>query len=112
MMLSTPAAAPARPGASARILVTIFFAGLLATPYLVRRFSPARQPAGATIDRQAALTRYGFYLEEVSHSAGVDFVHQAPMLDSKLAPSCRKSHPWALRFPLWISIVTDGPTSM
>ena len=86
MMLSTPAAAPVRPGASARILVTIFFAGLLATPYLVRRFSPARQPAGATIDRQAALARYGFYLEEVSHAAGVDFVHQAPMLDSKLAP--------------------------
>src|ERR1700678_3528642 len=86
MMLSTPAAAPVRPGASARILVTIFFAGLLATPYLVRRFSPARQPAGATIDRQTALARYGFYLEEVSHAAGIDFVHQAPMLDSKLAP--------------------------
>jgi len=85
MMLSTPAATPARPGVTARILVTIFFIGLLATPYLVRRFSPAGQLTGATIDPQAALTRYGFYLEEVSHSAGVNFVHQPPVLDSKLA---------------------------
>ena len=85
MMLSTPATAPARPGLTARILVSIFFAGLLATPYLMRRFSPGGSSTGATIDRQAALARYGFYLEEVSHRTGIDFVHQAPMLDSKLA---------------------------
>ena len=85
MMLSTPAAAPARPGVTARILVTIFFVGLLATPYAVRRFSPAGQSTAATIDRQTALARYGFYLQEVSHSAGVDFMHQAPVLDSQLA---------------------------
>ena len=85
MMLSTPATAPARPGVTARILVTIFFAGLLATPYFMRRFSPGASSTGATINRQAALARYGFYLEEVSHVAGIDFVHQAPMLDSKLA---------------------------
>ena len=85
MMLSTPAAAPARPAVTARILVTIFFIGLLATPYLMRRFAPGGPSTGAIIDHQAALNRYGFYLEEVSHASGIDFVHQAPVLDSKLA---------------------------
>jgi enediyne biosynthesis protein E4 len=84
-MQSTTAAAPARPGVTARILVTIFFIGLLATPYVVRRFSPAGQATGSTFDPQTALAHYGFYLQEVSHSAGIDFVHQAPVLDSKLA---------------------------
>jgi len=86
MTLATPAASPPRTGPAARILVTIFFVGLLATPYLVRHFSASERPAGATIDRQAALARYGFYLQEVSHASGIDFVHHAPLLDSKLAP--------------------------
>jgi hypothetical protein len=85
MTSSTQTAAPARPGLTARILVTIFFVAQLATPYLVRRLSPATQSIGASTDRQTALARYGFYLEEVSHASGIDFVHQAPVLDSKLA---------------------------
>ena len=85
MMPSTSIAAPPRPGLTTRILVTLFFIGLLATPYLVRHFSAASQTAPASTDRQAALARYGFYLEEVSHASGIDFVHQAPVLDSKLA---------------------------
>jgi hypothetical protein len=85
MKPSTPAAAPARPGVTARVLVTIFFAAQLASPYLVRHFSSAAQPTPASIDRQAALASCGFYLEEVSHASGIDFVHQAPVLDSKLA---------------------------
>jgi hypothetical protein len=83
---STLTAAPARPSVTARILVTIFFAGLLAIPYIVRRYSSERQSTSATIDHAAALARYGFYLQEVSHAAGVDCVHQAPVLDAKLAP--------------------------
>jgi enediyne biosynthesis protein E4 len=85
MMPSTSVAASARPGVTARVLVTVFFVGLLTTPYLVRRFSTGSQPAGASVDRKSALAHYGFYLEEVSHASGVDFVHQAPVLDSKLA---------------------------
>ena len=30
------------------------------------------------------MARHGFYLQEVSHAAGVDFVHQAPTLDPRL----------------------------
>ena len=85
MKSSAPTGAPAPPGALARTLVIIFFIGLLATPYFVRRFSSDNKPSAAQPDRQAALARYGFYLQEVSHAAGIDYVHQAPTLDPKLA---------------------------
>ncbi|MGB6743939.1 MAG: CRTAC1 family protein [Terracidiphilus sp.] len=67
----------------ARVLVTIFFAGLLSVPWIVRHFSAAEKTA-PNPDAQAALARYGFSLQEVSHAAGIDFVHQAPTLDPKL----------------------------
>jgi hypothetical protein len=67
----------------ARILVTVFFIGLLCVPWMVRRFSAAEKTT-PNPDAQAALARYGFALQEVSHSAGIDFVHQAPVLDAKL----------------------------
>jgi hypothetical protein len=65
----------------ARILLAIFFVGLLATPAIIRRVSAGET---AHLDKSAALTRHGFYLEEVSKQAGVNFVHQAPALDAKL----------------------------
>ncbi len=67
----------------ARILVTIFFIGLLCVPWMVRHFSAAAKTAPSP-DAQAALARYGFSLHEISHTAGIDFIHQAPTLDSKL----------------------------
>jgi len=71
----------------ARILVTLFFVGLLMTPAIVRKYGSSHaSSSGITLDRQTALARHGFYLEEVSRSAGIDFVHQAPTLDAKLAP--------------------------
>ena len=71
----------------ARIVVSILFVGMLLTPAIMRRRSSAHAAsAGAILDRQAALARHGFYLEEVSNSAGIDFVHQAPTLDPKLSP--------------------------
>lgn len=68
---------------TARILVVIFFAALLATPWMVRHFSaPAK--TGTAPDAQAAMARYGFSLQEVAHASGINFVHQAPTLNSKL----------------------------
>ncbi|MGA2888835.1 MAG: CRTAC1 family protein [Terracidiphilus sp.] len=67
----------------ARILVIIFFAVLLAVPWMVRHFT-AHAKAGDNPGSQAALARYGFSLQEVAHASGIDFVHQAPILDSKL----------------------------
>jgi hypothetical protein len=71
----------------ARIVVSIFFVGLLMTPAAVRwRLGTHTAASRMALDKKAALARHGFYLEEVSHAAGIDFVHQAPTLDAKLLP--------------------------
>src|SRR5437870_5336235 len=70
----------------ARALLGVFFIALLATPLVIKQMS-ARQAAGSTLEAKAsALTRHGFYLEEVAHAAGINFVHQAPALDHQLDP--------------------------
>src|ERR1700729_3003046 len=59
---------------------------MLATP-LVIKWDAARRGGGKTkLDARAALARHGFYFEEVSRAAGVNFVHHAPSLDPQLAP--------------------------
>src|ERR1035438_6991624 len=69
-----------------RVLVIVFFLGLLGTPLVIKRISSRQQAARSTSDPGTALARYGFHLEEVAHAAGIDFVHQAPLLDPKLNP--------------------------
>jgi hypothetical protein len=70
----------------ARILVSLVFVALLATPFIVKRMSAGRDADRVKADAKTALTRHGFYLEEVSHAAGINFVHQSPKLDPKLDP--------------------------
>lgn len=70
----------------ARVLVALFFVGLLITPFLIKRIAGGRRADRARVDAKTALARHGFYLEEVSHAAGINFVHHAPQLDSKLEP--------------------------
>jgi hypothetical protein len=72
-------------GPVARLLLAVSFVALLMTPSVIRRVSSQRQSARIKLDESSALTRHGFFLKEVSHAAGVDFVHQAPTLDPKLA---------------------------
>lgn len=72
-------------GPIARILLSLFFAGLIAVPLILTRRSPKQGSDAAQINPQAALARYGFYLTEDSKQAGVSFVHQAPILDAQLA---------------------------
>ena len=67
-----------------RILLAIFFVGLIATPIVLKRFDGPGQDSKHTIDAQAAINRYGLHLEEVGKSCGIDFIHQAPHLDSRL----------------------------
>jgi hypothetical protein len=69
----------------ARILLLIFFLGLLATPLVVKRYS-VKSDAGQSGNEAASLARHGFYLKEVSREAGINFVHQAPVLDPQLNP--------------------------
>jgi len=73
-------------GRIAKILLGIFFLGLLATPLFIKRISSWHEADRSTADSATALARHGFYLQEVSHAAGINFVHQAPALDPKLAP--------------------------
>jgi enediyne biosynthesis protein E4 len=68
----------------ARILVGIFFVALLATPFAIKRMSAGRDADKSKADANTALSRHGFYLQDVAHAAGINFVHQSPKLDSKL----------------------------
>src|ERR1700722_10727616 len=68
----------------ARVLLALFFIGLLATPFVIKRISAGPDADRSRTDAKTALARHGFYLEEVSRAAGINFVHQAPKLDAKL----------------------------
>jgi len=68
----------------AKILLVVFFVALLATPLVLKRFSGAGGATAGKTDGQAALNRYGFHLEEVSKTAGINFTHVAPKFDAKL----------------------------
>jgi hypothetical protein len=70
----------------ARALLALFFIALLATPLVMKRISAGREADKSKTDATTALARHGFYLEEVSHSAGINFIHQSPKLDPKLDP--------------------------
>ena len=71
--------------AGRRIILAIFFVGLLAAPVLLKQTSAYRGVGLETNAKSSALSRYGFFLEEVAHSANIDFVHHAPVLDARLA---------------------------
>jgi enediyne biosynthesis protein E4 len=66
---------------AARAALAVFFCGLLATPWAIRRF---RGREAAPAETRAAPDRHGFRMTEVSKAVGIDFVHQAPKLDPKL----------------------------
>ena len=68
----------------ARILVTAIFIALLATPLAIRRLSAGREIKAGTLNAETALARYGFFLQEVARSSGINFVHKAPILDPRL----------------------------
>src|SRR5215813_8663279 len=67
-----------------RIILTILFGGLIATPLVLKRMASRGGLANSRLAPTAALSRYGFYLQEVAKQSGISFVHQAPKLDSRL----------------------------
>src|SRR6266849_922733 len=70
----------------ARIVLGILFIGLLAAPPVMKRMAARRAADRSKADARTALARHGFYLQEVSQVAGINFAHQSPALDPKLAP--------------------------
>jgi hypothetical protein len=67
-----------------RVIATLVFVALLATPLAIRYFSSASSEDA--LSTAAALERHGFAFEEVSGTAGIRFSHVPPRLDSKLEP--------------------------
>jgi hypothetical protein len=71
---------------TARVVLSIIFLGLVATPLVIRKVSASRAALAKTgLDAKDSIARHGFHLEEVSQAAGIHFVHQGPELDPKLA---------------------------
>ncbi|HEX8203980.1 MAG TPA: CRTAC1 family protein [Isosphaeraceae bacterium] len=68
-----------------RAAAILLFVGLLAATIVFNRMAaPGTMIAGSKPDPGGALARYGFQLEDVSQSAGIDFTHRAPRFDPKL----------------------------
>jgi hypothetical protein len=68
------------------IVLCTFFVALLAIPVVLKRMSERRHAAtGAAMQRDTVLARYGFSFQEVAKAAGIEFTHQAPSLDPRLA---------------------------
>jgi len=65
----------------ARPVLAVLLLAMLVTPLVMRRLREGPAPAAGG----DPLERYGFRLTESAKAAGVDFVHQAPTLDPKLA---------------------------
>jgi enediyne biosynthesis protein E4 len=73
-------------GPVARIILSVLFFGLIATPLVIKRISANRSVNHPGVDAKTALARHGFYLQEISQASGINFKHEAPVLDAKLEP--------------------------
>jgi enediyne biosynthesis protein E4 len=67
-----------------RLLLIIVFAGLIATPVIIKQWTARTESARMAADASAALSRYSFHFQEVAKASGVDFTHKTPKFDSKL----------------------------
>jgi enediyne biosynthesis protein E4 len=73
-------------GPISRAILAVIFFGLVLSPLYFKRRDASYPGSHVALDPKAALAAHGFYLTEVSRSAGINFVHQAPELDPKLQP--------------------------
>src|SRR5262247_294787 len=67
-----------------RIILTVFFIGLLATPFAIKRLSARKEATPASANPSTALSSYGLSFQEAAHASGIYFNHAAPNLDPKL----------------------------
>src|SRR5258705_134046 len=65
-----------------QVVVGLLLIGLLGAVVAIKYLSAPKINDNLGIDE--AIERYGFFLQESSKKAGIDFVHQAPTLDAKL----------------------------
>ena len=89
-MVNTPKTVDSKP--VPRAIATAFFLILIGIPLVYRiknGFNAADKSTSnlmgkASLSKIDAMKRYGFYLTEISHQAGINFQHQAPQFDAKL----------------------------
>jgi len=67
-----------------KIVLSVFFVVLLAAPFIISNYGQWTSGSDSTLNREIALERFGFYMEDVTGEWGVDFTHQAPSLDPQL----------------------------
>jgi hypothetical protein len=67
-----------------RIILGLFFIGLLAAPLVYKRIAARKTATHATDSASSALASYGFSLHESARDSGINFRHTAPTLDAKL----------------------------
>jgi hypothetical protein len=67
------------------IVLCAFFVALLAIPVVIQQVSDHHAPHDATFERTMVMARHGFCFQDVAAAAGMDFLHHAPALDTKLA---------------------------
>jgi hypothetical protein len=69
-----------------RLAAVAIFVGLLGVVLVLnRKATPGGTSATNLSNHATAESPYGFQFEEVSKSSGIEFIHEAPTLDSKLA---------------------------
>lgn len=66
-----------------KIGVTAFFVALLMVPAGIKTYNAWMYDDHLT-DLYEVQQRYGFYLEEITESTGIDFIHRRPQVDEKL----------------------------
>src|SRR5262245_7334932 len=67
------------------MVLSTFLAALIVMPVMIKRISERHTSSGVASHRDMATTHYGFCFQEVAKAAGIDFTHQAPSLDARLA---------------------------
>ncbi|PWN06689.1 CRTAC1 family protein [Rhodohalobacter mucosus] len=67
-----------------RIAAAVIFALLISIPFGMRTYSDWMS-SDDYADREDVLQRYGFYLEDITEAAGVDFSHQRVTVDDELS---------------------------
>lgn len=74
-----------RPPVIVQVIVTLLFVTILIVPVAMQMDVQTPEQKGDTsVNTEYALEYFGFYLEEVSNKAGVQFTHQTPQLDKRL----------------------------
>ncbi len=67
-----------------RVLITFVFLGLLIVPVYFSHLDRKSAATAHEMAKDAAIEKFGFYLQEVSKQSGVDFKHHSPVLDPSI----------------------------